>query len=152
MMGLAKAVASVGGIGYVGKGSGTVAALATALVLYGATRIGTPAPWVLPVVTLVLTALGVWSGNVVEAAWGPDSSKAVLDEVMGMLVSVLFHPLRLGTIAAGLVLFRIFDIWKPLGIRRTEELPGGWGVMVDDVAAGLYASIGVLVLEHFHRI
>jgi phosphatidylglycerophosphatase A len=91
--------------------------------------------------TLALTALGIWSGNGVESVWGEDSPKAVLDEVVGMYVAVLFHPLRWQYILAAFVLFRVLDIWKPLGIRRTEALPGGWGVMVDDIVAGIYANL-----------
>jgi phosphatidylglycerophosphatase A len=140
-----------------GKGGGTVAAAVTAVAIYGATFLAPPsAPLVrtllLPVITLVLTALGIWSGNGVEAVWGKDSSKVVLDEVAGMLVTMVFHPLRWGTILVGLILFRFFDIAKPLGIRKTEELPGGWGVMVDDVLAGIYASIVLLIVEQFNWI
>lgn len=152
---LQKITGSVGGIGYVGKGGGTLAALVAALLLYG--FVLTPAGsapsfrllW-LPIVTLALTVLGIWSGNGVEAVWGKDSSKVVLDEVVGMYVAVLFHPLSWETIGVALVLFRVFDIWKPLGIRKTEALPGGWGVMIDDVVAGIYASILLRILEYYH--
>lgn len=150
-----KITGSVGGIGYVGKGGGTLAALVAALLLYGVTFTHAGASssfrllW-LPLITIALTVLGIWSGNGVEAVWGKDSSKVVMDEVVGMYIAVLFHPLSWETIAAGLVLFRVFDIWKPLGIRKTEELPGGWGVMVDDIVAGIYASILLYGLEYFH--
>jgi phosphatidylglycerophosphatase A len=152
---LQKWIGSVAGIGYIGKGGGTVAAAVTALLLYGATLLPACPSFrllLLPLATLALTILGIWSGNGVEAVWGKDSSKVVMDEVVGMLVAVLFHPLRWGTIAAGLVLFRVFDIWKPLGIRKTEALPGGWGVMVDDIVAGIYASIVLRILEYYHLV
>ncbi|TDX01674.1 phosphatidylglycerophosphatase A family protein [Dinghuibacter silviterrae] len=142
-----KFVASVGGLGYIlKKGGATLAAAVAALLLYGFSL--TPAGaavsfrWLwLPLFTLALTFLGIWSGNGVEAVWGEDSPKAVLDEVVGMYVAVLFHPLGWKTILPGFVLFRVLDIWKPLGIRKTEALPGGWGVMVDDIVAGIYANV-----------
>jgi phosphatidylglycerophosphatase A len=149
-LGVQKFIGSVGGIGYVGKGGGTLAA---ALVLYGATLLEPPAPdvkmMILPLVTLILTIAGIWAGNGVEVDWGKDSSKVVMDEVVGMLVTVLFHPLGWKSILAGLILFRFFDIAKPLGIRKTEQLPGGWGVMVDDILAGFYASLVLYLLAYF---
>ena len=147
-----KLVGSVGGIGYVGKGGGTLAAAVCAVFLYGAYRLTGDSSqlrmiW-LPLITVLLTIAGIWSGNGVEAIWGKDSSKVVMDEVAGMLVTILFHPLGWKSILAGLVLFRIFDIAKPFGIRRTEKLPGGWGVMVDDIVAGVYGSIILCFLEY----
>lgn len=147
-----KLVGSVGGIGYVGKGGGTLAAAVCAVFLYGAYRLTGDSSqlrmiW-LPLITVLLTIAGIWSGNGVEAIWGKDSSKVVMDEVVGMLVTILFHPLGWKSILAGLVLFRIFDIAKPFGIRRTEKLPGGWGVMVDDIVAGVYGSIILCFLEY----
>lgn len=144
---LEKFIGSVAGIGYFGKGGGTLAAAVAALPLLLATN-SEAIRWIwLPVATVVLTILGIWSGNAVEVDWGKDSSKVVLDEVVGMYVAILFHPINWSTVLAALVLFRIFDIWKPLGIRRTETLPGGWGVMVDDVVAGVYASLVLVALE-----
>ena len=147
-----KLVGSVGGIGYVGKGGGTLAAAVCAVFLYGAyllTRDESQLRMIwLPLITVLLTIAGIWSGNGVEAIWGKDSSKVVMDEVVGMLVTILFHPLGWKSILAGLVLFRIFDIAKPFGIRRTEKLPGGWGVMVDDIVAGVYGSIILCFLEY----
>jgi phosphatidylglycerophosphatase A len=154
-----KLVGSVGGIGYIGKGGGTVAAAVCAFFIYFAYLLARQAELAgtnemlrlvfLPLITLVFTVLGIWSGNGVEAVWGKDSSKVVMDEVVGMLVTMLFHPLGWRSLLAGLILFRIFDIAKPLGIRRTEKLPGGWGVMVDDIVAGVYGSIILFILEYF---
>jgi phosphatidylglycerophosphatase A len=92
-------------------------------------------------VTLVLFALGVWSANKVEPEWGEDSYRVVIDEVAGMCLTLCFVPVRWPYIAIGLLLFRFFDIAKPLGIRRMERLNSGWGVMMDDMLAGLYANL-----------
>jgi phosphatidylglycerophosphatase A len=81
-----------------------------------------------------------------DGVWGKDSSKVVIDEVAGMLITLLFIPVTVNNLMVGLLLFRFFDIAKPLGIRKMEDLPKGWGVMADDVLAGIYAHIVLLVL------
>jgi phosphatidylglycerophosphatase A len=70
-----------------------------------------------------------------------DPSQIILDEVMGCLVTFFAIPFSWSTGIAGFVLFRLFDIFKPLGIKRVEKLPGAWGVLLDDVVAGLFANI-----------
>jgi len=90
---------------------------------------------------VLLFFLGVWSSGVCETIWGHDPGRVVIDEVVGMLVTLLFVPLTVTTVFAGFFLFRIFDILKPPPIRRFEKLPAGWGVMGDDIIAGVYANI-----------
>ncbi|GAB2572822.1 hypothetical protein GCM10027190_23540 [Spirosoma areae] len=85
--------------------------------------------------------MGIWSATVVEQPWGKDSYRVVIDEIAGMSLSLLFVPIHLKSLLAGLFLFRLFDILKPLGIRRLEKLGGGWGVMLDDLLAGLYTNL-----------
>jgi phosphatidylglycerophosphatase A len=132
-----KIIASILGIGYIGKGGGTVAAIAAALSWYAfQPNIGQQ----LILVVLILV-LGVWSGNVVEAWWGKDSSKVVIDEVAGMFIAALFVPVTIPYLVVALILFRFFDIAKPLGVRRMERFSGGWGVMLDDILAGVYANL-----------
>jgi phosphatidylglycerophosphatase A len=100
------------------------------------------------IVTLLITGLGIWSGNVVESIWGKDHNRVVIDEVAGMCITLLWVPVTALNILIGLILFRIFDIAKPFYIRRLEKLPGGWGVMFDDILAGIYAN---LILQLFLR-
>jgi phosphatidylglycerophosphatase A len=88
-----------------------------------------------------LLAVGIWSAGKMEEKWGKDSYRVVLDEVAGMWCTLLFVPFRWEYILAGLVLFRFFDIVKPLYIRRTEAWKKGWGVMMDDVAAGICSNL-----------
>ncbi|MBX0334274.1 phosphatidylglycerophosphatase A [Pontibacter sp. HSC-14F20] len=146
-----KLVSTSLGIGYMGKGGGTVAAVATCLCLYAAQPAGGSqlVNW-LPVITLLLTVLGVWSANEVEPYWGKDDKKVVIDEVAGMLITMLFIPVTLSTLLVGLVLFRFFDIVKPLYIRKLEKVRGGLGVMLDDVVAGVYANIILQLLFYFN--
>ncbi|HEY9007752.1 phosphatidylglycerophosphatase A family protein [Ohtaekwangia sp.] len=140
-----KIIASCFGIGHL-KGGGTVAAAACcgALLLMPAGIDN----GVMLLLSLIITDIGVWSASGVEGEWGKDSSRVVIDEVAGMCISVLFIPLTWVTIAVAFILFRAFDILKPLYIRRLEAVPGGWGVMLDDLAAGIYANI---VMQIFVR-
>ena len=103
-------------------------------------------PYLLPVLTLIIYVLGVWSAGVCERFWGHDPGRVVIDEVAGMLVTVLFMPLSITTVWAGFLLFRAFDILKPPPVRNAERMPGGWGVMNDDILAGVYANIILRVL------
>jgi phosphatidylglycerophosphatase A len=143
-----KLTATVLGIGYIGKGGGTVAAIACCICWYMA-RVGNYPGHIAIGITAVIIALGVWSGNKVEPIWGKDHSRVVIDEVAGMCISLLFIPVTIGYVLAALILFRFFDIAKPLYIRRMEALKGGWGVMMDDVLAGIYANI---LLQLFIRL
>jgi phosphatidylglycerophosphatase A len=127
-------------IGYIGKGGGTIAAAACCLAWYLAFSGGVD-PLVALLVTVVMTDLGVWAADGVEPLWGEDSPRVVIDEIAGMGVSLLFLPVTPVIVLVAFVLFRFFDIAKPLYIRRAESIPGGWGVMADDLLAGLYANV-----------
>ena len=147
-----KIIASVAGIGYV-KGGGTVAAVICCLGLYlarahGVTTLLLPAG----LLTAGLLAVGTLAAQRVEASWGKDSSRVVIDEVAGMWVSMLLVPITMPRLVAGLVLFRFFDIVKPLYIRRMEQLPGGAGVMMDDILAGVYSCLLLHAGLHFNLV
>ena len=101
---------------------------------------------------VVFTILGTWASSVSERYWGPDPVVACVDETVGQWISLL--PVVAGVapwweIAVSLALFRFFDIVKPLGIRAMERLPRGYGMMADDILAGLYSAailIGLNIL------
>ena len=76
-----------------------------------------------------------------ERYWGKDPSKVVIDEVSGMAIGLLLLPVNVKYLFAAFILFRFFDIVKPLYIRKIEALPRGWGIMLDDVAAGIYTNV-----------
>lgn len=137
-------VASVLGIGYIGKGGGTIAAIAYCIVWFILPAGYATSNWQL-LITVVIIILGTWSSNEVDKIWGRDSNKVVIDEIAGMAISLLFIPKNIWYILLSLVAFRFFDIVKPLGIRTAENLPRGWGVMADDILAGVYA----LTVVHF---
>jgi phosphatidylglycerophosphatase A len=70
-----------------------------------------------------------------------DPSIVVIDEIVGMWISLFYLPKTLPAIALAFVLFRVFDIVKPFPVRNLERIPHGWGIMLDDLAAGLYANL-----------
>jgi phosphatidylglycerophosphatase A len=140
-----KLIATGLGIGYIRKGGGTVASIVCCGVWY-LVRPGMVQPsgysvFVPLLLTVLITTIGIWSASVVEKEWGKDSYRVVIDEIAGMCLSLLFIPINEKSLLAGLVLFRLFDIVKPFGIRKLEKLPGGWGVMLDDLLAGFYANV-----------
>ncbi|HEX4849940.1 MAG TPA: phosphatidylglycerophosphatase A, partial [Puia sp.] len=92
------------------------------------------------VVVFVLIIWGIWSASEVDKVWGNDNPKVVIDELAGMSLSLLWLPIKPGYLLGAFLLFRLFDIWKPLFIKKMERFPGGWGVMLDDLLAGLYAN------------
>ncbi len=98
---------------------------------------------------LLFTFLSVPSIKRLEKEWGEDPSRIVVDEMVGVWISLLAVPAggSVWYMLGALALFRLFDIWKPLGVRRMEAVGGGWGVMLDDILAGVYGAI-VLLLVH----
>jgi phosphatidylglycerophosphatase A len=95
--------------------------------------------WIVGLV--VLFPVSVYTSNKGEAEWGHDPSPVVIDEVIGFFVSVAFLPQSLLLGLVGFFLFRALDIIKPSPAREAEALPGGWGVVLDDVAAGVYVNL-----------
>lgn len=139
---LAVAVATFGYVGFFPIAPGTAGSLA-ALVLYALVRwVGLPAFDVAMVVAVL--AAGVWSASLTERALDQkDPGPIVIDEVLGMLITLMWLPLSLGGVVAGFVLFRIFDIVKPYPAARMESLKGGMGVMLDDAVAGVYGHLAL---------
>ena len=105
-------------------------------------------PWTtfgLLVALVVVTLVGLWAGSRVERVLGrKDPGVIVIDEVAGMLLSVIGLPRSIPVLVTAFVLFRVFDVWKPFPARESQALSGGMGVMVDDLIAGLYALILVM--------
>ena len=90
-------------------------------------------------VIVILFILGIYSSSkMVIYMEDPDPSEVVIDEVVGMGISLFMLPHSLELYLLAFILFRIFDIYKPFFIYRTQNLSGGWGIMLDDVLAGLF--------------
>jgi phosphatidylglycerophosphatase A len=139
------------GLGYLPVAPATWASAATALVLLAALpRLGLPA---FVAMILAVTALALVVCGPAEKTLGHDAHPIVLDEVVGMLIAVCgvpaighAHPPYALTLLAGFLLFRVFDIWKPPPVGRAQELPGAFGIVMDDVLAGIYANVALQVL------
>ena len=135
---IAKITATFFGIGYfpVAPGSAaTAVGVVLAFFLYGNL-------WAYAAVTLVLLIIGVpMSGRVEKALKQKDPGIVVLDEVVGILVALAGLPMTWPIVVCVFFLFRAFDMFKIYPINRLEALPGGFGIMLDDVMAGLYANI-----------
>jgi phosphatidylglycerophosphatase A len=124
--------------------SGSVASAATILVL-----------WLVPASRVILitvfgavTLVGVWAAHRAENLLGAkDPHAIVIDEVAGMILSVVAFPLTVPVLVVGFLLFRVFDVFKPFPAQLSERLPGGLGVMADDLVAGLYALLGLALLR-----
>ena len=101
--------------------------------------------------SLALVLLSVLSAGFVERSLEEeDPPFVVIDEIVGFLVCMIHVPVSLGTLAGACGLFRLFDIVKPPPIRMMErKLPGGWGITLDDVVAGLYANLAIRILIFF---
>lgn len=139
-MNISKLIATCVGIGYLQKGAGTLAAL-FCCVLWYLLRIANASLLQQAVLIVCLFFGGVWVSADVEKEWGHDSNRIVVDEWLGMSAALFLVPFGWMNFAVAFVLFRFFDIAKPLFIRRMEKAPGGWGVMLDDLLAGVYSNL-----------
>jgi len=133
-------------------GPGTWGSLATVVAWAVLSRF-LPAPWiVLSNIALAVLAIAVGIPAATLAARGSglkDPQFVVIDETAGQLITLVGAPLAWKSFLAGFILFRVFDIVKPPPVRQLEKLPEGTGIVVDDVAAGLYGLIVMQLLLHF---
>jgi phosphatidylglycerophosphatase A len=142
-LGLALATAAYSG--YAPIAPGTVGSAVALPLWYGLRRAGVW--WAEPAAIVVLFVVGAWSARVAERETGvEDPGIVVIDEVVGMLISLLWLPVTWQVALAGFLFFRAFDILKPYPAGRLEHVPNGWGVMADDAAAGVYAYASVRLL------
>lgn len=133
------------GVGYFPYGPGTMGALFAILIWYLlALSVGVPyLTGITFALVVAFTFLGAWSATVSERYWGEDPSRVVIDEVVGQWIVLLAVPadFQVWHVVTALALFRFFDIVKPLGVRAMERFKGGWGIMADDILAGVYGFI-----------
>ena len=138
---LGVALATVGGAGFFPIAPGTVGS-AIAIVLYLATR-----HWAWPAqlaLIAAVTVVGIWAADVTAKALNrEDPGPVVIDEVAGQLVTLFMTGAGLYGAIIGFFVFRVFDIIKPWPARQLEDLPGGVGIMADDLMAGVYGWLVV---------
>lgn len=143
-------VASGFGSGFSPIAPGTAGA-ALATLLWGIATLFAPLYSVTAgtlVCVLTFTVLGIISSGKVEHIWGKDPSKVVIDEMVGVWIPLLAVPdnnCKYLYATAAFILFRLLDIFKPLGIRKMENLKGGVGIMMDDILAGIYSFIILII-------
>ncbi len=134
--------ASCGGAGFLPFMPGTLASLETSILIYAFPRF-----FGHPLVILLFTAAALFSVFSVTAGTEADPPWVVIDEVAGMLITMMGHTPGFWPLLGGFILFRLFDILKPYPVRKLERLPGAWGVVADDVGAALFASAALFLLE-----
>jgi phosphatidylglycerophosphatase A len=134
------AIATVGGLGYVPFAPGTFGSAAGLLVWW---LLG-PSAWVQAAAIVVIFAAGVWSSSACERHFcRTDPGHVIVDEVVGMLMTLWLNPVGWAGAFGGFLLFRIADVIKPYPANRFEQLHGGLGVMADDAMAGVYANLAL---------
>ena len=145
-------VATFFGAGRLHPGPGTWGS-ASAVLLWAALAHVINPTYRTPVVialAILVTLVGIPAATQVARASGTkDPQFVVIDEVAGQLIALIAAPLTWKTFLAGFILFRAFDILKPPPVRQLERLPEGTGIVLDDVAAGIFAFIGMHLLLHF---
>lgn len=126
-------------IGYLSGAPGTLGSLEGVLIVVALRGKGTP---LYLVVLAAVTLFGTWASGKAERDYGTiDDRRIVIDEIAGFLLAMLLLPVTFRTLTLGFILFRVYDIWKP--VSRLEKLPGGFGIMADDLLAGLLANLTV---------
>tara|TARA_Y100000588_G_scaffold385585_1_gene479253 strand:- start:1681 stop:2169 length:489 start_codon:yes stop_codon:yes gene_type:complete len=134
-----KLVATLGFSGYAPIAPGTAGSAVTAIIYYFFCSSLGVAAWL---AVLALTFfVAVYTAQAMVGEWGKDPGAVVVDEGVGFLVTVAFLPHGLWTAVVGFFVFRALDIIKPQPARRLEDLPGGWGIVMDDVIAGVYGNV-----------
>jgi len=133
-------LATGGYVGHAPFASGTFGSLVGLPFVFLLSKLNWPLATVL---TAALILGSVWVAHLAELQLkAKDPGCIVIDEIAGMCVTMLFIPLTVGTALAGFFLFRLFDVFKPPPVRQMEKyLKGGWGVVMDDVVAGVMANI-----------
>ena len=146
---LSKGIATLGPIGYLPKAPGTWGSMTGAFIWYmSAEIIPDFQRYHLPVV-LVCVVVGIIVSDIVSRTGNKDPKEVIIDELVGMWIALIWLPHSLKLTLIALILFRFFDIAKPLGIRRLEKIRGGWGIMMDDIAAGIISALVLHLSIHF---
>jgi phosphatidylglycerophosphatase A len=140
----AKILSTCFGIGYFPVAPGTVTSMAALLGYFFIPVLHNPL--LLLSLVLLCSAAGIWAGGVMEERYGEDPSVVTIDELAGQWLALAFLPEGWLPALLSLAFFRYFDIAKPGPVDALQRLPGGWGIMLDDLLAGFFANISVRVL------
>jgi phosphatidylglycerophosphatase A len=140
------------GCGYAPVAPGTAGSLAAVLIAIALHHYGGYGRGTLLLFTAIVLAPGIWAAGVVEKQTNQaDPRIVVVDEVIGQWITLAgAATFNWKTWLAAFALFRFLDVWKPPPVRQLEKLPGGWGIVADDVMAGLYGALAIFVLDRLH--
>jgi phosphatidylglycerophosphatase A len=147
------AIGTFFGAGLLKPGPGSWGSAAAALLWLGAASFRpseASLSWITLLAALAALAIGTPAATIVERESSrPDPGHVVIDEVCGQWIALIHSTANLSHLLAGFLFFRLFDIVKPWPARQLENLPAGWGIMLDDVAAGVYALLLMQALQHW---
>jgi len=146
MNSISKFISTLCGIGYFPKAPGTMGTAFAAVLYYILIQFGWENGWLALVYTLALALVSVFLISKAEKDLGHDAGSIVIDELIGYFIAVMFLPQNIVVVISAFILFRIFDIFKPEPVKVLEKLPAGWGVMADDIMAGIYANVVLQIL------
>jgi len=140
------------GCGYAPVAPGTAGSLAAVLIAIGLYHYGGYGRGTLLLLSAIVLAPGIWAAGVVEKQTNQtDPHIVVVDEVLGQWITLAgAATFNWKTWLTAFALFRFLDVWKPAPARQLEKLPGGWGIIADDVMAGLYGALAIFVLDRLH--
>ena len=126
--------------GYTPIAPGTIGSLIGVIIYFGMHRLFWP-HYLL--ILMALAIFGIWISNKAISYFFKerDSKRIVIDEIIGFLIAIFLIPFKVKFIVVAFLVFRVIDVLKPYPLRRLEKLPGGWGVMGDDLLAGVYANL-----------
>lgn len=142
---LAKIWATLLGVGWFPFAPGTLGSVPALPLVWLHDRIS---PQILWAAWLITVFTGTWAAGRVESDWGHDPGRVVIDEFAGMWLALLLAgSLNIWQLVLAFLLFRWFDIWKPGLIDRSQRLPGGWGIMTDDLLAGLLTGLIMIAVR-----
>ena len=133
-------------IGYTPKAPGTAGSILGLCIIWS---LADTSSLLYIILTIFLLILGIWVSGRAEIYFGHDGSQIVIDEIIGVMITFVWIPLTVHTLILGFILFRIMDIVKPFPADRAQKLPGGIGVVADDVIAAVYAHLllqGILII------
>ena len=149
-------IATCGGVGYLPIAPGTAGSVVAVAVTAALGVLPQTVPWLrllLVGAAAVVLFIGIWTSTRAEAFFGKtDPHEVVIDEVAGQFLTLAAIPqVTWKWLALGFLLFRLLDIVKPFPARRAERLPGGWGIMIDDMIAGVYGAATIFATGHLIR-
>ncbi|AEH44790.1 phosphatidylglycerophosphatase A [Thermodesulfatator indicus DSM 15286] len=145
---VAHLIATGFGLGYLPKAPGSWGSLGAVALM------GIIGPFTHPafqsLIAIILFLAGIWASNeYIQSLDNKDPSEVVIDEIAGQWIALVFFAPTITNLLLGFFLFRLFDIWKPLPVRLGEKLPGGLGIMMDDILAGIAAHLCLKLINQF---